>query len=117
MGRGLEQKLSLAERIEVESEHKVAAKCLQKKKTGKGEKVLETILTSFNCLPQLRNSVFVKEELRWQRSRGTLGSPRLSDTAVLRSDYLEHPENQSAEWQEDLHCWRATAWQRRGVWM
>ena len=40
MGRGLEQKLSLAERTEVESEHKVAAKCLQKKKTGEGGKGL-----------------------------------------------------------------------------
>ena len=45
-----------------------------------------------------------------------LGFPHPSNTAVLRSGHLEHPGNQSAEWQKDLHSWKETAWQVRGVW-
>ena len=35
-------------------------------------------------------------ELRWWRSRRTLGFPCPSNTVVLRSDYLEQPGNRSS---------------------
>ena len=37
----------------------------------------------------------MEEELRWWRSRGTLGLAHPSNTAVLRLDHFEHPENRS----------------------
>lgn len=56
-------------------------------------------------------------QLRWWRSRRILGFPRPTNTAVLRSNHLEHPRNLSVEGQKDLQGWREIAWQVWSVWM
>ena len=40
--------------------------------------------------------------------------PCPSNTAVFRSEHLEYPGNQSAEWQKNLHRWTEIAWRDRG---